>query len=179
MSFEHTIFFQIKVRKKIVKNLPTRDEPCVTMNYVTCVSDSLAKKYAELHKCSVPFLYKNATFGTTCSKNITLNLIQDWKLAMKKDEFDQCLDLKQCNSVEFNIVDKGTWKDSQGPVIRIELQSYIVESITDSYDYDFISIFSEIGGSLGILVGLSIMTLVEFFIDLQKALSKFQLHFNF
>ena len=76
-------------------------------------------------------------------------------------------------------MDKGTWKDSQGPVIRIELQSYIVESITDSYDYDFISIFSEIGGSLGILVGLSIMTLVEFFIDLKKALSKFQLHFNF
>ena len=179
MSFEHTIFFQIKVRKKIVKNLPTRDEPCVTMNYVTCVSDFLAKKYAELDKCSVPFLYKNTTFSTTCSKNITLNLIQEWKLAMKKDEFDQCLDLKQCNSVEFNIVDKGTWKESQdGPVIKIELQSYIVESITDSYDYDFISIFSEIGGSLGILVGLSIMTLVEFFIDLQKGISKLKLHFN-
>ena len=163
-----------------MKTLPTRDDPCVTINYITCISDSLAKKYAELHKCSVPFLYKNTTFSTTCSKNITLNLIQELKLAMEKDEFDQCHDLKQCNSVEFNIVDKGAWKELQprGPLITIELQSYIVETITDSYDYDFISIFSEIGGSLGILVGLSIMTLVELFIDLQKALSKFQLRFN-
>ena len=46
--------------------------------------------------------------------------------------------------------------------VTINFENTMVEVIKDSYDYDFISIFSEIGGSIGVLIGMSCMTIVEF-----------------
>ena len=40
--------------------------------------------------------------------------------------------------------------------------------IEDSYNYSFLSIFSEIGGAVGIMVGMSCMTIIEYLLMLHK-----------
>ena len=54
--------------------------------------------------------------------------------------------------------------------IQIFYESFIVEVIKDSYTYTFINIFSEVGGALGILAGLSCMTVIEFLTNIFKSL---------
>ena len=56
--------------------------------------------------------------------------------------------------------------------IRIRFKDFIVEEIVDSYVYNYNIIFSEIGGALGVLVGFSGMTLIDYFINIMNFLSK-------
>ena len=58
-----------------------------------------------------------------------------------------------------------------GPLVNISFKSYIIEEIKDSYYYDFTTILSEIGGSLGILVGVSCMTIFKFCIYVQTRIT--------
>ena len=46
----------------------------------------------------------------------------------------------------------------------------MVEVIEDSYDYNPVSIFSEIGGSIGVLTGISCMSIVELLIAFHRKL---------
>ena len=55
--------------------------------------------------------------------------------------------------------------------IKISFKNTMVQVIEDSYDYNFISIFSEIGGSIGILTGISCMSVVEFLLWFHKKTS--------
>ena len=57
-------------------------------------------------------------------------------------------------------------------VKRILLLSIQVEVIEDQYDNTFISIFSDIGGSIGVLVGMSCMTIVEGLLMLHKKVDR-------
>ena len=52
------------------------------------------------------------------------------------------------------------------------LLSIQVEVIEDQYDNTFISIFSDIGGSIGVLVGMSCMTIVEGLLMLHKKVDR-------
>ena len=52
-----------------------------------------------------------------------------------------------------------------------------VEVIEDNYDYTFISIFSEIGGSIGVLIGMSCMTIVDGLLMIHKKIHSMINHF--
>ena len=90
-------------------------------------------------------------------------------MALTKKEYKNCRDDKPCNIVNFHLsnAENAHYRDEDPDIVpgfvkvSFYFENYIVKEITDSYDYNFISIFSEIGGSLGILVGMSIMTIVE------------------
>ena len=56
--------------------------------------------------------------------------------------------------------------------IRILFKNFIVEEIVDSYVYNYNIIFSEVGGALGVLVGFSGMTLIDYFISTVNFFSK-------
>ena len=52
-----------------------------------------------------------------------------------------------------------------------------VEVIQDNYDDTFISIFSDIGGSIGVLIGMSCMTIVDGLLMIHKKIPKMINHF--
>ena len=52
-----------------------------------------------------------------------------------------------------------------------------VEVIEDNYDDTFISIFSDIGGSIGVLIGMSCMTIVDGLLMIHKKIHKMINHF--
>ena len=96
---------QHKIKKKIIKSLPTRDEPCIAVNYGTCITNVIAEKISQSYNCSVPFMIQKSKLDT-CSNEVTLQSIKEWKYASQKDTYENCQDFKPCNSVEFSIDEK-------------------------------------------------------------------------
>ena len=109
-------------------------------------------------------------------------------MALMQRQYKTCQDEKPCNVVNFQVMNvenaiyKSDEHESEAHYQRLQAEGYfprsedgfvnvgihfndfIVEEIIDSYVDNFITIFSEIGGALGILVGLSCMTVVEFLV---------------
>ena len=111
-------------------------------------------------------------------------------MALMQRQYKTCKDEKPCNVVNFQLMNvenaiyksdaeheseanhyqrlqaEGYFPRSEDGFVNvgIHFNDFIVEEIIDSYVDNFITIFSEIGGALGILVGLSCMTVVEFLV---------------
>ena len=59
--------------------------------------------------------------------------------------------------------DQGIPHSSFGSTLIIEMESTNVQSIVDSVAYDFQSLIGEVGGTLGLFLGLSTFSFVQFF----------------
>ena len=70
-----------------------------------------------------------------------------------QESFKHFQELKPCQEVVYEIVDKLETHDSQ---ITINFPNQLVEVITDSYSFTGISLFAELGGVIGMLLGFSV-----------------------
>ena len=156
------------MKKTIIRSLPTRDNPCVYEDYSTCISNTVQETVKQDHHCYISFLGNKNGELNHCPNNVSLSMIKEIKNALKKKQYKTCLDKKPCNAVDFTFSYDQFSPQSLNPYTTLSFyfKDFIVEEVKDSYVYSFISIFSEIGGSLGILVGLSCMTIVEFIMDM-------------
>ena len=108
-----------------------------------------------------------------CTDNVSLEIIKLLTDKLHQDEYGYCKNIKPCNSVVYSLVNPTSIMGKPGEIpndakIVLTFENTMVEVIQDSYDYTFISIFSEIGGSIGIMIGISCMTIVEFILMVHK-----------
>ena len=71
----------------------------------------------------------------------------------------------KCNRPIYNIkteLAKSTVSDDNKAIVEIQLESPTVQNVIDSYAYDSQSLVGEVGGTLGLFLGLSTYSLVEF-----------------
>ena len=73
---------------------------------------------------------------------------------------------------------KKRWQTESESKIYLSFENNLVQVIEDQYVYSIMGIISEIGGALGILVGMSVMTIVEYFLMLQKKAALLRRHFQ-
>ena len=130
------------------------------------------KDLKNIYNCFLPFLPKNGA-KTVCSNNVSLAIIKFLSQKLHEDEYGHCKNIKPCNSVVYSLVNPTSNPGPPGKTltvakIALTFENTMVEVIQDSYDYTFISIFSEIGGSIGIMIGISCMTIIEFFLMVHK-----------
>ena len=71
-----------------------------------------------------------------------------------------------------------TKNEDSHSIIYLTFENDLVQVIEDQYVYSIMGIISEIGGALGILVGMSVMTIVEYFLMLQKKAALLRRHFQ-
>ena len=146
--------------------MPTKARHCNPTDYQTCVKDVFNQNTLMNYDCYLPFL-GNSKSKNYCPRNVTLKIIQELKLAIHLKQFENCTNHKPCNSVIYTVLDRQFQKWGFGNnYVEIGFNDLLVEVIKDSYVHTFISIFSEIGGSLGVLVGVSCMSVVEFMINI-------------
>ena len=157
--------------------MPTRDENCVLIDYPTCVLNAINYGVIQEYNCSLGF-FPNDQALPYCSDGLILLKIKEMKMALYQKEYKNCIDDKSCNVVHFHLTNPENayyvpkdYDFSNYVEVRIQFEDFIVEEITDTYVYNFISIFSEIGGALGISVGLSIMSIFQL-------LANLDMHFN-
>ena len=158
--------------KRVISSLPTKDQPCVWVDYPTCILETIGNRILEDHECSLPFLHQDKKLQQ-CSNDLTLKFIKEIKSALQTKEYESCLDIKSCDTITFSQSNAYSF-NYKNPYTQMQFsfKEFIVEEILDSYVYSFITIFSEIGGALGVLIGLSCMTIIDFFITVYKSCCK-------
>ena len=193
-----SLYFQFSIKKTIINSLPTRDETCGETAYSTCVLNTIDKITQRDYACTLLFLPKKVNNYKICTRNITLQMVKKIKSALNQEKYENhCKHQKLCNTVNYELVnprnipnddeeeddEKSSMNATTTPrmqrshektvSIQIVYESVIVEVIKDSYTYTFINIFSEVGGALGILAGLSCMTIIEFLTNIFKYLPEY------
>ena len=134
--------------------------------------ESFKKMAKEEYNCSLQFLSKVDNLED-CSNPVSLNLIKRMKKAMNQNFYGQCVDIKTCYDVQYTLEINAPYASlNPNTDFQFYFKNYNVEHLEDSYVYSFITIFSEVGGSLGVLIGLSCMTIVDFFIEIYKTFWK-------
>ena len=144
-------------------------------DYRDCVLEVVNENIQKMYGCIIPFL-GNIDVLEVCSNNITLTIIKELKHVLQLKQYKNCIDNQPCNSVVYTILNppSGSQKFTTGiSEITIKFKNFIVEYFEDSYDYNLFSIFSEIGGSIGILLGMSFMTVIEVLIELHQNFLKY------
>ena len=162
----------MNVDKKVINSLPNDENPCNKINYATCVINRIVMIAKESYNCTLVFVGKDDRLKV-CPNSVALKLVREMKEALKQNQYEDCFDIKACKDVQFTT----SLHYSQSiynpyTTFLLNYKGYIVEHLEDSYVYSFVTIFSEIGGSLGVLIGLSCMTIVDFFIRLYKIFCK-------
>ena len=159
--------------KKVYESLPNEKDPCNWIDYPTCIIDTISSKIKNLHNCVIPPLIKVYEKLNYCSNRITLTAIKEMKKALKQVEYEGCKDIKPCKDVKFKANKREVWNYTTSYTkFLFWYDGFIVEYLEDSYIHSFLTIFSEIGGALGILIGLSCMTVVDSLIGVYKRIWK-------
>ena len=79
---------------------------------------------------------------------------------------DECTKFPKCKRSIYKMDIRTKGKVNQNSiqsVLKINFESSIVQKIVDYYAYDFASILGEVGGILGLFMGISLYSFVEYF----------------
>ena len=170
IQINQTKGYELKMKKTVIKSLTTKSYHCGTDNLETCIKNTLIKTLKAEKSCYIPFL-NNDTNNDICPNEVILETIEILSHHVTTQEsFKDCQDLKPCQEIVYEIVDKYETHDSQ---ITINFPNQLVEVITDSYSYTGLSLFAELGGVIGMLLGFSVFGLLDTSID------KIQAFWNF
>ena len=84
---------------------------------------------------------------------------------MAKDE-QTCPQMPKCKRIVYNMAiypNTDISRGNQGSTMIIKMESPNVKSVVDSFAYDLQSLIGEVGGTLGLCLGLSMISFVDFF----------------
>ena len=75
----------------------------------------------------------------------------------------QCPREQPCQLWIFSYYDIKEPKESSRELLKLNLDSNYVVVVTDIHSYDFQSLFGEVGGTMGLLMGISFAHILKFF----------------
>ena len=123
--------------------------------------------------CRLPFMQQkvnpkqNLTQARLCkfreSGRTMADLIQLWNEI--KGEKSECPKIQRCQTKRYdlNTDNINVHDDYDTTQLYVRLDDLNVQYVTDSYTYDELSFIAEVGGTLGLLLGLSFLSLIDLF----------------
>ena len=156
-----------------MNSLPTTASPCNNYIYRTCVLGTIGQEVETKYGCSLPLFRQFKRVGKVCDREISIEIMSNISNAILSTHFKDCHDVQPCQTVTYSLMNPEKKKLAPGEAtakVYLSFESTMVEVIEDSYDYNPVSIFSEIGGSIGVLTGISCMSIVEFLIAFHRKL---------
>ena len=88
-------------------------------------------------------------------------LVYEWDIWYR--DLKQNCTLLPCNRSIYKITVEKKSEEVDLNHLTIELESPLVQRFTDGYSYDLQSFIGEVGGTLGLFLGLSMVSFLEFF----------------
>lgn len=114
---------------------------------------------------------KNDTNGTVYFEAIGKK-VQYWsKETIHNTKPSICPSGTKCKSTLYKVRTDITNNGLQQAKVTIKLESPIVQNVVDSYAYDLQSLIGEVGGTLGLFLGLSTYSFIEFLTYIIEKLS--------
>ena len=89
-------------------------------------------------------------------------------------EKSKCPQMPNCERTVYKMVmfpDESLPHATQESVLVIQLESPNVQTIVDSEAYDLQSLIGEVGGTLGLFLGLSMFSFIEFLVFILRKIS--------
>ena len=200
--------YWVVMNKMIMKSLSTKEKPCGEELYLQCLARKVNERAKNIYNCNLYPLLPHNTAIDTCPNQVVQSLLIIWSTAIASlDEFEECLNIQPCLQVIYSTrgntekvkvpnggnggikgpggpnrnaraPEKSPWQLNGESIMYLSFENNLVQVIEDQYVYSIMGIISEIGGAVGILVGMSVMTIVEYFLMLQKKAALLRRHFQ-
>ncbi|XP_066963473.1 acid-sensing ion channel 3-like [Macrobrachium rosenbergii] len=159
----------IQVLVKEFKTLPTKADPCVgdsEYSQLDCELESFQEVFRDKGGCWLPFMTERSL--RTMPKCLTAQAFNDsLKLADRLLFYgnwtrDGCSCLSACNDVTYEaFTDSRVDNTSTTTRVRIFYNDLTYEAVHEDWAYKIISFMCDVGGSLGLLLGASVLTFIE------------------
>ena len=164
--------YGFELSKKKISKVSTRDFPCGTHLEDTCYDISVKTETAKNHNCYIPVLENRNWIRDDnlkiCDNNITIKVFD---ALFKKESRLECPDIPPCEDTKIIIlnIEQG---DAESSEISIKYGDPTVEIHASEISYDFQSMISEIGGTLGLTLGASGLSVAGIIVDFLKKAGK-------
>ena len=166
--------------KTNLNSISSKENPCIDANIpiqVSCVHEKAEIEFIEAFGCKLPWMKTNTVLDCPLieSKNddngtiyyeLLGEKVEYWRteILSKIEQTGNCRSGTKCKSTLYNLrtTESNDQVIANQAKVEIKLDNPIVQNVVDSYSYNFQSLVGEVGGTLGLFLGLSIYSLVEF-----------------
>ena len=165
MAIEMKTKYWIRIKKKIIKGIHTQHSKCSQFSYKTCLEVFHQKRIESKYGCDATFLFNASHLQisnlTQCPKLVTLEILKE--MLQSQENVSDCQIRQACHQTKYTInVEKNK---SNTTFLGILYEDPVVEHHNAYRSYDGQSLLGEIGGTLGLTLGLSLSSINDY-IDL-------------
>ena len=173
------MMYNLGLKKRVIHSISTSKAPCNEYTREVCIRRYLFQHYNSKNGCKIVF-NSNAQYLKEFNPqkvpycNVSIHRDFEERFSeMYEYGKDKCPGIKSCLQARYsfdlreqNISFVGIKGTIQNTIIRMVLRDPIVEYNIDSISYDLQSLIGEVGGTLGLTIGLSFFSFAEWVIDL-------------
>ncbi|XP_002014740.2 acid-sensing ion channel 4-A [Drosophila persimilis] len=156
---------EIKLQSQYFSNVETREEPCSSdegYSDLKCGDHCIWQDLADESKCSGPWMHE--IVNEPCNDSLSMrNLIADYKEVYENEDDFDCDCIQPCQSrIYTTFIQSRKVFNQPEPrsLIYIYYTTKLISMIEERPSYDTTQFIADIGGSLGFLLGLSVLGLI-------------------
>ena len=179
------MIYSLGIRKRVIQSISSSKAPCNEYTRRVCIQRYIFQHYNNKYGCKIVF-NSNAQYLKDFNPqqipycNVSIHSEFD-KGFSKMTEYgrDKCPGIQSCHQTRYsfdlreqNIGLTGMNGTNENTIIRIALRDPIVEYNIDYISYDLQSLIGEVGGTLGLTIGLSFFSFAEWIIGLINYLTR-------
>ena len=165
--YKHQTYY-VSIKKRIKKSISTKSHPCSEYPRRTCQGKVFYDKIITDFKCQINFALdglhlkslRNANAGLpNCTRDQVMEIYHRvfWNDSVRH----LCPKVQACSQTSFNLALMQYDRTDNRSKVTLAFQDPIVETIIESISYDMQSLISEVGGVLGLTLGLSGISLAN------------------
>ena len=153
-----------------MKSYSTKRNPCQKYAQKTCIMRKINQYYMDNFNCSIIFIRDGLNMSSDsnyCNASIHVHFQKNF-VQMYKDNLNDCPSYQGCTHINYKLtVTRGMRLASNAKPTEIGINFYkpIVEYHIEEISYDFQSLVGEVGGTMGLTVGLSFLSIFEWILD--------------
>ena len=179
------MIYNLGVRKRVIQSISTAKAPCNQYTRGACIQRYLFQHYKSIYGCKIVFnsnaqYLKDFNPQQTPYCNVSVHLeFEEGFSKMQEYGIEKCPGIQSCLQARYsfdlreqNIALTGINGTNQNTLIKIALRDPIVECNIDYISYDLQSLIGEVGGTLGLTIGLSFFSFAEWIIGLINYLAR-------
>ena len=160
--------YLISIKKRIKKSISTKSHPCSKFPRRTCQGKVFYRKIIENFQCRLNFALDGLHLKSERNDNARLPICtRNQALDIYRQVFQnstlrhQCPKVQACSQISYSLNLMQYDRVDNRSKITMTFQDPIVESTIESISYDLQSLISEVGGVLGLTLGLSGVSLTK------------------
>lgn len=161
-----------KLAKNVKKGYSTKSKPCQE-DYAqkTCAMRKINQYYMDNFNCTILFIKDGLNMSSGydyCNISLHVHFYKHFD-EMFNDNLVFCPSIRSCTHIDYMLSVSSNIKTPGNPsVIGIEFYKPVVEYYIEEISYDFQSLIGEVGGTMGLTVGLSFLSIFEWILDIFK-----------